>query len=77
MVVGANCQGNTEECQGNLWEWVQTAREMHVKQENARGTYGSGCIVPGECRGIRGECSGIRGECRGLLGECKGVGVKC
>ena len=65
MVVGANYQGNTGECQGNLWEWVQTARGMHGKQGNA-----SGCIVPWECRGIRGEC-------RGLLGECKGVGVKC
>ena len=63
MVVGANCQGNTGECQGNLWERVQTARGMHGKQGNARGTYGSGCIVPGECSGLRGEC--------------KGVGVKC
>ena len=63
MVVGANCQGNTGECQGNLWEWVQTARGMHGKQGKARGTYGSGCIVPGECRG--------------LPWECKGVGVKC
>ena len=39
-------------------------------QGNARETYGSGCIVPG-------ECGGLPGECRGQPGECKGVGVKC
>ena len=52
--------GNAGECQGNVWEWVQTDREM---QGNAGGTYGSGCIAPGECRK--------------LPGECKGAGVKC
>ena len=48
-VVGTKCQGNGGECRG--------------MQGNARETYGSGCIVPGECRV--------------LPGECKGVGVKC
>ena len=41
--------GNAGECQGNVWEWVYTARGMQGMQGNARGTYGSGCIVPGEC----------------------------
>ena len=62
---GRGMLGNAWECQGKVWEWVQSARgmqEMQGMQGNARGTYGR-CIVPGECRGLRGEC--------------KGVGVKC
>ena len=51
-VVGTKCQGNGGEC-----------REM---QWNARGTYGSGCKVPGEC-----------GECRRMPGKRIGVSVKC
>ena len=46
-------QGNTGECQGNIWKWVQSAR----------GTHGSGCIGPGECRGPPGECKGVSVEC--------------
>ena len=52
--------------------------------ENARGTYGSGCKVPGEYRGMPGEhmgmgakCQGDAGECRGMPGERMGVGVNC
>ena len=63
MVVGAKCQGNTGQCQWNLWEWVQSVRGKLGNAGNARGMYESGCIVPGEYRGLRGEC--------------KGVGVKC
>ena len=59
MVVGAKCQGNTGESQGNLCEWVQSARGMQGMQGNARGMYGNGCIVPGECRGLPGECKGV------------------
>ena len=47
MGVCAKCQENAGECQGNVWEWVQSARGM---QGNARGTYRSGCKIPGECR---------------------------
>ena len=71
--VEAKCQGNAGECRGiqrntgkcqwNIWELVQSARGMLGMQGNARDTYGSGCRVPEECRG--------------LLGKCKGVGVKC
>ena len=61
MIVGANCQGNIGESQGKLCEWVQSARGM---QGNARGTYGSGFKLPGECR-----------ECRGMPGVRMGVGV--
>ena len=30
----ANCQGNAGECQGNVWEWVQTARVMQGNEGN-------------------------------------------
>ena len=30
---------------------------------NARGTYGSGCIVPGECGGLPEECKGVGAKC--------------
>ena len=57
-------QGNTGKCQGNVWEWVQSARGMLGMQGDAKETYGSGCKLPGECR-----------ECRGMLGKRMGVGV--
>ena len=57
-------QGNTGKCQGNVWEWVQSARGMLGMQGDAKGTYGSGCKLPGECR-----------ECRGMPGERMVVGV--
>ena len=53
-------------------------------QGNARGTYDSGCYVPGECRGMQrvgrakyGSVCKVPGECRGMTGESTGVGVKC
>ena len=52
------CRGilrNTGKYQGNVWEWVQSARGL---LGNARGMYGSGCKLPGECR----ECKGMPGE---------------
>ena len=63
--MGVKCQGNTREC-----------RRM---QGNARGTYGSGCKVPGECRGmcVGAKYPGNAGECRGMPGERKLVGGKC
>ena len=42
MVVGAKCQGNTGECQGNIWELVQSEK----------GTLGNA----GECQGNVWEC---------------------
>ena len=65
MVGGANCQGNTGECQGNygsgcklpgnawkagecqgnVWEWVYSARGM---QGTTRGMQGSGSKVLAE-----------------------------
>ena len=51
---------------------------------NARGTYGSGCKVPGEYRGIPEELMGVGAKCqvnagvyRGIPGERMGVGVNC
>ena len=57
-------QGNSGECQGNVWKWVQSAREMLGNAGDTRGTYGSGCKLPGESR-----------ECRGMPGERIRVGV--
>ena len=64
MVVGAKYQGNIAESQGNLCEWVQSARGMQGMQGDARRTYGSGFKLPGECR-----------ECREMPGVRMGVGV--
>ena len=57
-------KGNAQECQGNVQERMQIARVM---QGNGRGTYGSGCKAPGECRGMQGNA----GECQGNVWECK------
>ena len=53
-------------------------------QGNARGTYGSGCKVPGEYRampvelmGVGAKCQGNAGEYRGMPGKHMGVGVNC
>ena len=53
-------------------------------QGNARGTYGSGCKVPGEYRampvelmGVGAKWQGNAGEYRGMPGEHMGVGVNC
>ena len=63
------------EAQGNEGEY----REI---KGNARGTYGSGCKVPGKCwgmqwktRGTHGSGCKLPGECRGMPGERMGVGV--
>ena len=52
-------KGNAGECQGNIRVWMQSARgtqenagELRGIQGNARGTYGSGCKVPGERMGV-------------------------
>ena len=75
------CMGVGVNCQGN----AGNAR-------NARGTYVSECIVPGECRELPGECkvAGVKcygkwnaKECQGnvrgrkLPGECKGMPGEC
>ena len=79
-------KGNAGECEGNIREWRQSARGTHGKageyrgiQVNARGTYGSGCKVPGECWGMQWKARGMHGsgcklpgecmECRGMPGE--------
>ena len=51
MYGSVNCQGNAEnagnagECQGNVWEWVYSARGM---QGTTKGMQGSGCKVLAE-----------------------------
>ena len=57
MVVGAKCQGNIGESQGNLCEWVQSARECR----ECRG-------MPGERMGVGLNCQGNAGN----AGECQG-----
>ena len=54
------------------YERKQIARGM---QGNGRGTYGSGCKVPGECRGMPGKRMGVGANCQGnawKAGECQG-----
>ena len=44
-------------------------------QGNARVTYGSGCKLPGECRGLPGERMVVGAKCQGNAGnagECQG-----
>ena len=74
---------NAGECQGNIWEWVQSVRGMLGNTGECQGNVWEWCKLPGECR----ECKGMPGEyasgCivpaeyRELPGECKGAGVKC
>ena len=42
-------------------------------QGNARGTYGSGCKVPGDYRGMPGERTRVEAKCQGNTGECRGI----
>ena len=70
--VKAKCQENAGESRG--------------LQGNARGTYGSGCKVPGECWGMQGNAGNAKGkygsgckvpgEYRGTPVELMGVGAK-
>ena len=56
---------------------MQSARGM---QGNARGTYGSGCKVPGECSGMQGnarEHMGVGAKCQGNAGECQENACDC
>ena len=53
-------------------------------QGYARGTYGSGCKMPGECREMQRNARGMHGyvckvpvESRGMPGVRMGVGAKC
>ena len=49
--VGAMCQCNAGEYQGNVWEWVQSSR--------GRG-------IPGERIGVGAKCHANAWECRGM-----------
>ena len=75
--AGVKCygKGNAKECQGNVRKRLQIARG---KQGNVRGQYGSGCKVPGECRGMQVNtretyrsvnCQVNAGECQGNISE--------
>ena len=57
MRVEAKCLGNAWECRGI--------------QGNSRGTYGSGCKVPGECRGMPGERMAVGANSQGNARERK------
>ena len=54
MGVGAKCQRNAGEYRGMPGESMGVGVNCQGNAGNAgecRGTYGSGCIVPRECRG--------------------------
>ena len=57
------CMGVGVNCQGNA-----------ANARNARGTYVSECIVPGECRELPGECkvAGVKCYGKGNAKECQG-----
>ena len=42
-------------------------------QGNPRGTYGSGCKVPRDYRGMPGELMGVGAKCQGNAREYKGM----
>ena len=77
--VGSKCQGNAGEFRrmpGEVTEWVQSARGLQVNTGDcryARGMYGSGCKVPGECREMPGECTGMPGERKGVGAKSRGM----
>ena len=55
MGMGANCQRNAwkaGECQGNVWEWVYSARGM---QGNTRGMHGNTRGMQRTTRGMQGS----------------------
>ena len=39
------------------------SRRMRGMQGNARGSYGNGCNVTGECRGMPGEHTKVGAKC--------------
>ena len=53
--VGAKCQGNAGEFWGNVRACEQCANSMQDNAGNNMGTYGNGCKVPGEFRGMPGD----------------------
>ena len=58
LEVGEKCQGKAGECRGTPGERMGVGVNCQGKagmQGNIRGTHGSGCLVPGECRGLPGE----------------------
>ena len=81
--MGVGTVGNAGECRGmpeehmgqvNVWEWVQSAREMEGK--NAVSCRG----MPRNILKWVQSASGMQGnarECKEMQGECIRVGAKC
>ena len=82
--VEAKCLGNAGECrgiEGNIWEWLQSARGMHGNAGECQANVWE-CKVPGECRGMTGKyesggCArvtqGNAGEYRRIQGNARGT----
>ena len=66
MVVGAKCQGTTGECQGNLWEWVQSVSRM---LGNTRECQGNTWEWVYSARGMKGTTRGMQGTWCKVLAE--------
>ena len=69
MGVGVNCQGkagNAGECQGNVCEWVFSAR-VRVRESMGVGTNCQGNA--GGCRRMPGEQMGVSVKCQGNAGQ--------
>ena len=56
-------QGNTGKCQRNVWEWVQSAREMLWNAGECQGNIWEWVRdIPGECMEIGPKCHVNAGE---------------
>ena len=72
---------------GNLREWVYSARGIQGNAVECRGTPGERMVLCAKCQGNTGEsqgnlwewvqCQGNAGVYRGIRGEHMGVGVNC
>ena len=65
--------GNAGKCQGNVWEWVYSSREMQGTTRECKGWV----LSASGMKGNAGGCQGNAGEYREMPGERMGVGVKC
>ena len=50
-----------------------SARGMQGNEGDTRGTYGSWCKVPGECRVMQGNARGMYRRVCNVPGECRGM----
>ena len=62
-------QGNTGKCQGNVWEWVQSARGMQGNAGNAGECQGNVWEWVYSAREMQGTTRGMQGSACEVLAE--------